>query len=215
MVPVYGHFSDAVNNDIQVVKNADSCLIYDLPFSKTGLLWSHLISWWAAKSGCAVADIETERALYRRLFDSLQLSAEKLLFKSYFATLRSRLSDRLPALVPQVYLHYDPYTARQLRGEKRLPRQRMDFLLLLSSCERIVIEVDGSQHYSDEDRPAPEKYADMVSADRDLRLAGYEVYRFGGFELLREDGEAVASTFFARLFAKHNIRGSGGLDSNP
>src|SRR5690606_24500522 len=42
------------------------------------------------------------------------------------------LGDTLPALIPQVYLHYDPYTLAQLGGVGRLPRQRMDFLLLFS-----------------------------------------------------------------------------------
>lgn len=200
-------FTDAVNNDIQIVKNAEFCLVFDQPFPKNGLLWKHLISWWAAKTGCACDDIATERSLYKRMYDSLQSPPERLLFKSYFTCFRSRLGEKLPALIPQVYLHYDPYTARQLNGEKRLPRQRMDFLILISSFERIVIEVDGSQHYSDDaGQAAPHIYAEMVKADRDLRLAGYEVFRFGGLELGDGQAQEVVSDFFSRLFANHNIR---------
>ena len=40
-----------------------------------------------------------------------------------------------------------------------------------------------SQHYSDNGVASPERYAAMVSEDRALRLARYEVYRFGGHEL--------------------------------
>src|SRR5579864_689145 len=36
-----------------------------------------------------------------------------------------------------------------------LLRQLMDFLMLLDRNVRVVIEVDGSQHYSEGDRPAP------------------------------------------------------------
>lgn len=200
-------FSDAVNNDIQIVKNAEFCLVYDYPFSKDGLLWKHLTAWWAATTGSAVADVETERKLYGRLYRSLQSAPEQLLFRTYFESFRSRLGERLPALIPQVYLHYDPYTARKLRGQKRIPRQRMDFLLLLSPLQRIVVEVDGRQHYSENGQVSPSKYAEMVCADRDLRLAGYEVYRFGGVELMDDAAKATVENFFSRLFEKHGIRG--------
>jgi very-short-patch-repair endonuclease len=64
---------------------------------------------------------------------------------------------------------------------KEMPRQRMDFLLLPSERTRIVIEVDGKQHYAETDgRASPHRYAEMVSEDRAIRLRGYEVFRFGG-----------------------------------
>jgi hypothetical protein len=49
----------------------------------------------------------------------------------------------------------------------------MDFLLLLPNSQRIVIEVDGSQHFSRDGRPSLAAYSEMTAADRDLRLAGY------------------------------------------
>jgi hypothetical protein len=78
-----------------------------------------------------------------------------------------------------------------------------------------VIEVDGKQHYSDEDGPSPRLYAEMVAADRDLKLAGYEVYRFGGHELAGASGEARAGEFFQRLFAKHAVRLGGAAAASP
>lgn len=49
---------------------------------------------------------------------------------------------------------------------------------------RVVIEVDGKQHYSTDDgRASTSKYAEMLAEDRRLHLAGYEVYRFGRLEL--------------------------------
>jgi very-short-patch-repair endonuclease len=197
--------TDAINNDIRIVRHEEHCLVYDLPLTKDGLLWRHLVCWWAGRSGLEVNE-DTERGLYRRLAESLSSPAEKLLFRTYFKVFRSECEDRLPALIPQVYLHCDPYTIAQLQGERRLPRQRMDFLLLFSPFERIVIEVDGKHHYSDGDRSSPSKYADMVQADRDLRLLGYEVYRFGGGELSEESGESAVTVFFSRLFQKHRIR---------
>jgi very-short-patch-repair endonuclease len=79
----------------------------------------------------------------------------------------------------------------------------MDFLLLLDRHRRVVLEVDGIQHYADDDGSAsPERYAEMVAADRELRLAGYEVYRFGGGEIA-DRGRAVGmlDRFFDALLA--------------
>ena len=42
--------ADAINNDIKIVKHEERCLVYDLPLTKDGLLWKHLIGWWAERS---------------------------------------------------------------------------------------------------------------------------------------------------------------------
>lgn len=120
--------------------------------------------------------------------------AEQLLFTEYCRLYKTNGFDT-PALVPQVYLHYDPYTPRTL------VRQRMDFLLLLPGRRRVVLEVDGIQHYADpQRRAAPDRYAQMAAEDRKLRLAGYEVYRFGGHEFDDRDGAcSILAEFFSAL----------------
>lgn len=196
--------SDALSNDIAIVENQQHCLVYDKPLPQQGLLWSDLVSWWAER-GNVQPTIETERALFKRLRDSLsqQSPPERTLFETYFKSFREELGSNFPALIPQVYLHYDPYTIKELRAGRYLIRQRMDFLLLFSHHQRVVIEVDGVQHYSDEKgTPSPERYAEMVAADRDLRLVGYEVYRFGGFELQEP---TACERFFRKLFQKHGL----------
>lgn len=202
-------FTDAINNDIKIVKHEEHCLVYDLPLTKEGLLWKQLVEWWAAKTGAALSE-ETERIVYSRLRDSLASPPERFLFYTYFKVFRSIYGHRLPALVPQVYLHYDPYTIAHLRVKRRIARQRMDFLILFSPYERVVIEVDGKQHYSEGESPSPAKYAEMAKADRDLRLTGYEVYRFGGQELFDGVGEKVVTEFFSRLLRKHGSRPESG-----
>lgn len=148
------------------------------------------------------------RGLFRRLRRSLSSSSppERVLFDAYGSRYGQAGAHAAPALIPQVYLHYDPYTVRELAHGpgQTLVRQRMDFLLLLPAGVRIVIEVDGKQHYSVDDRPSPERYAEMVREDRRLRLDGYEVYRFGAHELLAPDGGAAADRFFDRLLTRHS-----------
>jgi very-short-patch-repair endonuclease len=81
----------------------------------------------------------------------------------------------------------------------------MDFLLLLPNGVRIVLEVDGKQHYADGDRASPERYAEMVAEGRAQRLLGYEVFRFGGYELSQPDAAAMLRKFFDELFTVHSI----------
>ena len=78
--------------------------------------------------------------------------------------------------------------------------------MLLSSDVRVVIEVDGRHHYSNDSGVAdPQRYASMVRADRDLRLAGYEVYRFGAAELDEQHGPDRVYEFFEMLFHRHHV----------
>ncbi len=83
----------------------------------------------------------------------------------------------------------------------------MDFLLLLPHRTRIVIEIDGRHHYADDSGEAnPAHYSSMMAEDRRLRLAGYEVYRFGGYELTQDpDRESVLTGFFDALFMRYSI----------
>lgn len=197
-------FRDAVNNDIEIVTNAEHVLIYDRPIGHTGLLWRDLQAWWSEARN--IGDSEhAKQTLYRRLRDSLPNNSppQRLFFESYFAGFGKRVPD-LPALLPEVWLHWDPKTARE-RGPEALTRFRMDFLLLLPAGRRVVIEVDGAHHYATDERADPRKYAEMVSADRELRLAGYDVYRFGGAELQVKEDSGRVQAFFAQLFAKYDV----------
>lgn len=190
--------ADALNNDIRIVRNQDHCLVYDRAIGLDGLFWPDLVQWWSetAPSG------DPERSLYRRLAASLGSEPEKRFFRFYFETLREALKDKLPAIIPQVYLHYDPYTLRELPSGSALARQRMDFLLLLPYRQRVVIEIDGKQHYADGEKASPKLYADMVAEDRNLRLLGYEVYRFGGYELTETNAQRTVAAFLERLIRR-------------
>ena len=203
--------ADALNNTIEIVENAEYCLVYNLPIPRSGLLWQDLVEWWANSNDLAFPDRETEESLFLRLRNSLASPPERLFFNSYFQGYHNALGESFPALIPQVYLHFDPKSLKDLGGQQRLPRQRMDFLMLMPNNQRIVIEIDGKQHYSESNNvPSPRKYSEMVAEDRRLRLLGYEVYRFGGYELRDDESNKAQSgnlvqNFFCQLFDKHNI----------
>jgi hypothetical protein len=196
---------DAINNVIEIVKNADHCLVYDRPLAEHGLTWDDLVDWWSERCGPAVTRQEAARALYTRLARSLANEAERFFFRTFCARYARPDGATLPALIPQVYLHYDPYVRPQIGDQPgRLKRQRMDFLLLLPRRARVVLEIDGVQHYAEGSTPSPRRYAEMVSEDRALRLARYEMYRFGGHELAdKAAAKDMMNSFFDRLLALH------------
>lgn len=196
---------DAVNNDIEIVRNSEFCLIFDQPIPVDGLTYRNLIEWWREQQGfdSDMAAREVGLDLHKRLRASLGDNPVELrVFDSYAARYKDE-NFGIPALIPQVYLHFDPTTqlARKAAGQDNGPlaRQRMDFLILFSSRHRVVLEVDGKQHYAEGDIASPKLYSEMVAEDRRLRLSGYEVYRFGGAELMNNNADQMLAAFFEQL----------------
>ena len=190
--------------------NIDQCLVYDKPIGANGLSWKELEEWyndnflWIDKG----PDLQT---FLRASSGSV---VEEHFYDAYIEV-KNQNNGEVPALLPQVWLYYDPKLETE-RIKKIFEHQRMDFLLLLSDTRRIVIEIDGIQHYGEKKQilgrqypdyiASVDKYAAMVSAQRDMTLAGYEVYRFGGKELSDETiGKRKAKVFLYDLFHKYHV----------
>jgi very-short-patch-repair endonuclease len=198
-------FRDALDNDVEIVTNADKVLVYDRPIGNEGLRWNDLQQWWSDTEQITDPTL-AKRTLYLRLKASLPHNSppQSLLFDAFFEGFRSAVPN-LPALIPEVWLHWDPRTVKE-RGTNALLRFRMDFLLLLPQGVRVVIEVDGKHHYADLTGSADvQRYAQMVRADRELKLAGYEVFRFGAAELQTPTVKADVKAFFQALFKRYGV----------
>ncbi|MBL1102106.1 hypothetical protein [Streptomyces coffeae] len=78
-------------------------------------------------------------ALCGRLYKSLDSLPEQLALRTYRAHYAESAALSCPALIPQVCLHYDPYTRKSGKQAGTLYRQRMDFLLLAPdrACQRV------------------------------------------------------------------------------
>lgn len=172
---------DSLTNVIKIIGDEDKCLVYSLPISNEGLSWHDLVTWW--NKGNEEYELDVEQELFKRLELSLDSEPEKQFMKIYYNNLHRLENNKLPALIPQIYCHYDPKSARMRNGQIYV-HQRMDFLLLFSNNRRVVIEIDGKQHYSVGDKASPKLYSKMVEDDRKLKLYGYDVFRFGGFEFV-------------------------------
>jgi hypothetical protein len=210
------YFTDAINNDVAITNQSDA-LIYDRLLPESGLSWAAMVAWWQEHHESQDATV-AKQGLYRRLRDAVTAArspGEFVLFDTYYREFGPLYKEKLPALIPQVYLHYDPKTAAQRGLAPVLLRQRMDLLLLLDRGVRIVIEVDG-KHHADGETASPAKYAAIASEDRLLQLRGYEVYRFGAAEFADTEMEgerirvghgsrALVSRFFRELFARHGV----------
>lgn len=215
-------FRDAINNDIEITKHADMCLVFDSSLPVSGLSWLSMVEWWQERMMLSELDV-ARKSLGERLKDSVKHSGspgEYAIFCTYYKIFVKKFGTSLPALIPQVYLHYDAFTQKdrmKLGKDKVLERERMDFLMLLDNRVRIVIEVDGKQHYSNDGKASPTQYAKMVTEDRRLRLLGYELYRFGGAEfadvenctnggyIVGQQSEKLVIDFFERLFDRHKL----------
>ena len=200
--------TDALDNDIEILTGGNDVLVYDRPIGPGGLRWRDLQDWWQ-DAHPEHTPKQAKRELYQRLLRAIPRESppQQLLFTTYHKIFGEAI-PALPALLPEVWLHWDPKTVQQ-RGPEALLRFRMDFLML-AGPERIVIEVDGAHHYAHPDgRRDPVRYAAMMSADRDLRLSGYEVFHFGA-EDLRDPARAtpMLTDFFHRLFVWHGVGGT-------
>ncbi|MFZ3562870.1 hypothetical protein ACOKM5_43845 [Streptomyces sp. BH097] len=201
-------FRSSVDNDIEIVGGRPGAtLVYDREIPAGGLRWRDLHSWWQDTHGFN-SESDAGEDLYQRLLRSLpgKSPGQKNLFMAY-RTARPFCADDL-ALLPEVWLHWDPKTVKE-RGPEALLRSRMDFLLLLPFGQRVVLEVDGVQHYTRDDGRTPDtaKFADMVAADRDLKLRGYEVFRFGHDELKQpEDAKKLLLQFIPDMFSRFRAR---------
>ncbi|WP_157442256.1 AbiJ-related protein [Actinoalloteichus fjordicus] len=193
-------FRDAVDNDVEILGDPDDVLVYDRPIGSDGLRWRDLQAWWRETRGLD-SDNEAKWDLYNRLTACLPHNSppQRHLFEQYHRVHGSQVQD-LPALLPEVWLHWDPQTAKA-RGKDALLRFRMDFLLLLPYGRRVVLEVDGKHHYATKERAAPDVYARTMRGDRELKLSGYDVYRFGAAELADEEQAGiVVEAFFRDLY---------------
>lgn len=204
--------TDVLNHTVQIPVDEDKYLLYDKEILADGLSWKELLEWYNETHWFF------EKSLEERLYDAVRNCGspiEEQFFNCYLEVVKE-FGDGIPALLPQVYLYYDSKVQKE-RTIKIFDHQCMDFLMLFSGSQRVVIELDGVQHYSDgtvkcpgSQYPRPvasvAKYASMVSAQREMTLAGYEVYRFGGSEFQNQEcAKRMVRQFFIDLFAKHGI----------
>lgn len=196
-------FQDVLNNEVEILSDPAKVLVYDRPIID-GLRWRDLQAWWADREHIAEAT-QAKADLYRRLRSCLPGNSppQLLFFETFFKTFATDVPG-LPALLPEVWLHWDPKSI-QRRGALAFPNHRMDFLMLLPGGRRFVFEIDGKQHYAVGERADPREYAKLAAGTRDLQLAGYEVYRFGGSELVGAGGQELVAEFFRTLFEVHRV----------
>jgi very-short-patch-repair endonuclease len=198
--------SDLLSGDVAVSNTVKSpYFVYREPIPPEGLTWGHLIGWWAERTNASPEKPETGKQLFELLRDGLQSDAEKSLFRAY-CKLYPMKNKHNPALIPQFYLRWDPLTGKAVR----VAGQRYDFLLLLPHRLRVILEVDGIQHYANKRNGIwsvdPSEYVKTIADTRDLQLSGYEVHRFSTKEWdTRDEAITVLKPFLARLFERRGV----------
>ena len=182
---------DVINRDIELSSDSDS-FIYNRDIVNA-LTVQEFIDWWSK--------FYPNFNVWEKLSETVKNAnspGEMKIFEIYkdFVGLKGQ---SLPMLIPQVYLHYHSRPVSRTSINDGIVRQRMDFLLITEN-KAIVLEVDGKQHYSDESGVVnTRKYAEMVREDRKIKLLGYDVYRFGGYEFNNPRVDRELFTFFEEL----------------
>jgi hypothetical protein len=162
-------------------------------------------AWWKDTQALN-SDADAKRTLWRRMRQSVPASSppQQMLFDLYHDIHGERIHD-LPALLPEVWLHWDPQTVKA-RGVQAMLNLRMDFLMLLPGGHRIVLEVDGTHHYATGRLADPAAYATTMRGDRDLKLARYDVFRFGAADLdEQQSARLMLRAFFEDLFQTYHV----------
>lgn len=189
-------WTDFARGEFTIKENVEHCLIYNRPIPETGLTMADVLAWWAVQDGIHSQPPRDQAAKLKARFEeslSPKSPIELQFFRFYWALAERQGFECTPAILPQVYLHYDPKTReyREATGGAIFSVQCRDFMLLGPGSRRIVLEVDGKTHYTDDTgAPSPRTYATFAKQDRSLRLQGYEVFRFGGYEF--QPGQALS-----------------------
>ncbi|MER5639210.1 hypothetical protein ABT095_19895 [Kitasatospora sp. NPDC002227] len=197
---------DVAQGIIAITKNAEHCLTYDRAITAAGLTMQDLIEWWGRRDENFLLSTDSQIArLQARLEASCNPKSEpeRELLRFYWQLAERRGFGAMPAILPQVYLHDDPLTqkARDMKGGRVLDSQVRDFMMFLPGGRRVVLEIDGKEHYATQDgRVDASAYAKTARDSRRLTLHGYELYRFGGFEFAAsEEPRKLLGKFFADL----------------
>jgi hypothetical protein len=191
--------ADVLDNDLEIVPD-DKYLVYDRQVGPGGLRWSDLLTWWQARRGTG-DEVADRKALYQRLLDSIpkpDVSPQRAFGEAYYTAFAGRDWD-VPALLPEVWLHWDHKTVTE-RGAAALINHRMDFLLLLPNGVRVIVEVDGWHHYG-----TAKAVDDTIRGDRDLKLRGYHVWRVTTNELGAQLLVPFATDFFTSVLQHHGL----------
>ena len=116
-------FRDAIDNDIEILGNAGDVLVYDRPIGGDGIRWRTLQAWWKDTQQLPSED-EAKKSLYQRLIRSLPENSppQRNLYELYHEIHGSAVQD-LPALLPEVWLHWDPKTVGSATSKPPWPRR--------------------------------------------------------------------------------------------
>ncbi|MBB4932816.1 hypothetical protein F4561_003636 [Lipingzhangella halophila] len=121
---------EVLGQEVEVVGATSGVLRYDRPVPEYGLTWDDLQAWWAERE--QLSPEAAKGSLWQRLRSALPANSppQQALFEKYHRIYGQRQrGERFPALLPAVWLHWDP-VAKSARGDEVMLTQRLDFARL-------------------------------------------------------------------------------------
>jgi very-short-patch-repair endonuclease len=137
--------------------------------------------------------------------------AERLFFSKYVSECLNRSVTvkcwEAPALIPQVWVNWIHYDARDQKRAQRVQREpfRVDFMMKDEEISEslLIIEIDGLSHFCDFrinpvgspiPHPSMDSFTEHIIKDRWLRKQGWQVFRVSSQEV--EQCENFSDLFF-------------------
>ena len=178
------------NLDIKFNKDNQNYYIYNKEISNLGVKKSDIEKW------CLENKIEKDE-FYNKIEKSIRNSAEYQIkfYKYYMKNIYTDYKNDF-FIFPEVYVNVNVK-----KGDLE-NKQCVDFMIILPSKQKIIIEIDGIGHYGK--KRNEEWYADIKNYtidrkfDRQMQLDGYKVFRFSNSEI---DNTDLLDEFFERLFS--------------
>ncbi|MFE9687855.1 hypothetical protein [Streptomyces sp. NPDC006285] len=125
--------SSVLDGELEILDKAehdDDVLVYDRVVGNEGLRWRDLMDWWQTKHSIHDTGQAKQTLLHRmRVSVPEEATGQDNLGNLYYDLYKDDLDER-PALLPEVWLHWDHQTIGQ-RRDRAQHSIRMDYLMLL------------------------------------------------------------------------------------
>jgi very-short-patch-repair endonuclease len=89
---------------------------------------------------------------------------------------------------------------KYFKGTSKIGSDSID-VLVNESHKGLLDNISGTKYIA-----SAKQYAANMASDRELKLEGYEVFRFGGYDTVRSDAEKIIKSFFNELFKSYGIK---------
>lgn len=174
------------NIKLDINKKNKSYYVYEGEVNKQGIKRQEIEAW------CLNERISKEE-FYKNVKESIGSNAkyQRMFYEYYLESIYNKKTKKDFFLFPEVYVQLNS-TNNDYEN-----KQRVDFLIVLPNNRKVIIEIDGIDHYAEKIDgkwiASMKKYTTDRKFDRKMSQLGYTIYRFSNSEI--EDKKEIEKFF--------------------